>query len=214
MITEKDHYFMRISEAVKTASKCLRAKYGCVIVGADGRIKGTGYNGKPQGSKCDHICFREGVPEAERTHECCIHAERNALLYTDALDRKDGTMYVTGTPCKTCALHIMNSGIARLVYLEYSHSDSGKRVSTDEFWEMYGVPIIREVIRVEEKKETLGSNTSLSDESIQQTDSSTETERPLRGSLLQKEGRDDLPLSEVLSSLRGRYDQPRNYRKG
>lgn len=148
MITDVDLYFMNIAEAVKLRSKCLRAQYGCVIVGSDGRIKGTGYNGKPAGSICDHICFREGVPEEERTHECCIHAERNALLYVDAIDRRDGTMYVTGTPCKTCALHIMNSGIRRLVYKEYSHSTLGKRVSDEAFWQTYGIPIIREKISV------------------------------------------------------------------
>jgi deoxycytidylate deaminase len=90
----------------------------------------------------DAVCYRQ-CPEAERTHECCLHAERNALLHSSPIERRGGTMYVTGVPCKTCALHIMASGLSRLVYLEYSHSDSGRRVSDDAFWEAYGVPVER-----------------------------------------------------------------------
>jgi deoxycytidylate deaminase len=45
------------------------------------------------------------------------------------------TLYVSGVPCKDCALRIMQSGIRRLVYLnEGMHVGS----TPDEFWEKYG----------------------------------------------------------------------------
>jgi dCMP deaminase len=149
MIGAKDRHYLRIAQEVARASKCRRAQYGAVLVSADDRIVATGRNGKPRGAVCDHLCFREGVPESERTHECCLHAERNALLFAAPQDRQGGTLYVTGIPCKTCALHLMQSGVRRLVYLVYSHSESGRRVSDDAFWVLYGVPMERVGVPVE-----------------------------------------------------------------
>lgn len=143
MITDKDRHYMQIAFTVASASKCIRASYGAVIVSKDDRIIATGRNGKPRGSQNDGICYREGVPETERTSECCLHAERNAIMFSDPLARIGGTLYVTGIPCKNCALAVMQAGVSRLVYFDASHSDSGKRVSDDAFWESYGVPIER-----------------------------------------------------------------------
>lgn len=142
-ITRKDRMYMQAALSLADYSRCLRAHYAAVIVSDDDRIIAAGINGKPRGSKNDAVCYREGVPDAERTHECCIHAERNALMFCSPEARKGGTLYVTGIPCKTCALHIMQSGLRRIVYLVYSHSDSGKRISDDAFWDAYGIPIER-----------------------------------------------------------------------
>lgn len=147
MISDKDRHYMRLAFAIAEASKCIRAKYGSIIVSRDDRIIATGRNGKPRGSINDGTCYREGVPEAERTHECCLHSERNAIMFADPLAREGGTLYVTGIPCKDCSLAVMQSGLARVVYYDASHSDSGRRVSDEAFWESYGVPIERVVFR-------------------------------------------------------------------
>lgn len=155
-LTKKDKHYMDIAKLVSTESKCIRAQYGAVIVSKDDRVISSGRNGKPRGSKNDHICYREGVPAAERTHECCLHAERNALLFADPMERIGGTMYVNGIPCKDCSLYIMQSGLFRLVYCDRSHSDSGRRVSDDAFWEEYGVPIERVCFSEEEWQRLFG----------------------------------------------------------
>jgi deoxycytidylate deaminase len=62
----KDDYYMGLTFEISKASKCLRAKYGSVLVSRDGRIISTGYNGKPRGSCNDHICYREGLPDNAR----------------------------------------------------------------------------------------------------------------------------------------------------
>lgn len=79
MITNKDAYFMNIALKVADGSKCIRAKYGSVIVSKDGRIISTGYNGKPRGSKNDHICYRNGLPDNSPKPNCCLHSEANAI---------------------------------------------------------------------------------------------------------------------------------------
>jgi len=141
----KDAYYIALCNQIAAGSKCLKAQYGAVIVGTDGHVKGMGYNGKPKGATCDGVCFRMNaeVGGEECSHECCIHAERNAIMFTDPADRQGATMYVNGLPCQNCALAIMQSGIRVLVYLDDTQSKTGKRLATDEFWERYGSQVTR-----------------------------------------------------------------------
>jgi dCMP deaminase len=125
MITDKDKYFIILAVNVSLASKCVRAKYGSVIVSKDGRIVSTGYNGKPRGSKNDDICYRLGLPDNAPKPNCCLHSEANALLFSDPLEREGGTIYVSGRPCTDCLLLIFQSGIKRLVYLDEDNYATG-----------------------------------------------------------------------------------------
>jgi len=117
-----DEYFMAIAEVVATRSNCSRRHVGAVIV-RDRHILSTGYNGTPHGVK---NCFEGGCPRCAHTtvagdhiEEClCVHAEQNAIcqaaLHGHAID--GATVYVTLTPCLTCAKLIINSGIREVVY--------------------------------------------------------------------------------------------------
>lgn len=136
----KDRYYMSLAMEVAKASKCLRAQFGSVIVSADDRVVGTGYNGKPRGSTCDHVCFREGLPPNSPGRLCCGHSESHALLFSSPLDRKDGTIYVTGQPCSACSLAILQSGIKRLVYFVVQDGSHPGWTGPDVFAE-YGCPI-------------------------------------------------------------------------
>ena len=44
---EWNDYFLEIAQTVSKRSNCIRAQVGAVIVGADKKIKATGYNGVP-----------------------------------------------------------------------------------------------------------------------------------------------------------------------
>jgi dCMP deaminase len=134
-----DNYFMGLAFQVAEASKCLRAKYGSVLISADGRIISTGYNGKPRGSSNDGICYRANQPDNSRElPNCCIHSEINCLLFSDPVERQDGTLYVSGIPCTDCMLIIMQSGIYKLVYYD-GPSESGHRGNSNaEFIAKYG----------------------------------------------------------------------------
>ena len=148
----KHHYYMKMAIAAAQASKCLRAKYGTVIVSADGRIVSTGYNGKPRGSLNDTICYRLDMPRDAPKENCCLHSEANAIMFSTPLDRKGGTMYISGVPCNDCALLIMQSGIDAAFYLVDGHTYNGP-----DMCKKYGHHFLLHPIRKEELDEEASS---------------------------------------------------------
>jgi dCMP deaminase len=60
-----------------------------------------------------------GHHEWSATHE--IHAEVNALLNSDPILRKGGTLYVNLQPCENCAKMIAASGVKRVVFGKAYH---------------------------------------------------------------------------------------------
>ena len=130
-----DEYFMNIAEVVATRSNCSRRHVGAVIV-RNRHILATGYNGTPHGVK---NCFDGGCPRCAHTtqsgshlEEClCVHAEQNAIcqaaLHGHAVE--DSTVYVTISPCLTCAKLIINAGITEVVYGgDYAFLDTVKDI--------------------------------------------------------------------------------------
>ena len=109
---------MKIAEIVSLRSTCLRHKFGCVITKGD-QIISTGYNGAVRGAKhcIEYGCIRNkmNIPSGTMMEICeAVHAEQNALLQAGR-EKEDGTLYVNGTPCKTCSKMIINSRINRVV---------------------------------------------------------------------------------------------------
>ena len=133
-----DEYFMEIAAVVAKRSNCLRRSVGAVIM-KDNHILSAGYNGTPKGVT---NCFEGGCPRcagkvASGTHleEClCTHAEQNAIcqaaFHGSAV--RGATIYVTLSPCLTCAKLIVNSGIAEVVYGgDYAFLDTVKKMFRD-----------------------------------------------------------------------------------
>lgn len=113
-------------EGAKIFSTCSKAQYMAIVVDENRRILGTGYNGAPSGIEhcSDNGCPRvannapSGSPYDYGPGLCfAIHAEANALLYSDRSARLGGTIYVGGSPCFGCAKLISGSGLKRIVYL-------------------------------------------------------------------------------------------------
>lgn len=130
-----DDYFLKLAYVVKTRSNCIRMSVGVVVV-KEKRIIATGYNGTPMGitncfeGGCERCTHRhEGkVQSGEKKDMCiCIHAEQNALLQSayHGISTKGGTMYSTVAPCLQCAKHIVNAGLAELVYAEDFDNEFG-----------------------------------------------------------------------------------------
>ena len=123
----EDGVWMDVARAVADRSKS-RKGVGAVILGQDGRILATGYNGPPafygpakDKESAEDFCPREmhGAEKDPSYDDCvCIHAEINALLFSDFSLRAFGTMYVTSVPCMMFAKAIGNSGLSRLVFNE------------------------------------------------------------------------------------------------
>lgn len=130
-----DEYFMEIAAVVAKRSNCSRRQVAAVIVQSN-HIISTGYNGTPRGVK---NCFAGGCPRCaghaksgEHLEEClCVHAEQNAICqaayYGHATE--GATIYVTISPCLTCAKLIINSGIKEVVYGgDYPYQDAVKKM--------------------------------------------------------------------------------------
>lgn len=117
-----DTYFMTIAETIATRSNCSRRHVAAVIV-SENRIISTGYNGTPRGIL---NCFEGGCPRCSGTvasgsslEEClCVHAEQNAICQAAyyGIRLAGSSIYVTLTPCLTCAKLIVNSGIREVIY--------------------------------------------------------------------------------------------------
>jgi len=117
-----DEYFMEIARVVSTRANCSRRHVGAVVV-RDRNILSTGYNGTPIHTK---NCFEGGCPRCAHavesgTHldEClCVHAEQNAICQAalHGTSIEGATIYVTISPCLTCAKLLINAGIREVVY--------------------------------------------------------------------------------------------------
>jgi len=70
------------------------------------------------------------------TNEFVLHAEQNIIAYCakNGIAMKDTILYVTLSPCKTCAKLIIQSGIKRVVY-----KDEYRDVSGIEFLSKNGI---------------------------------------------------------------------------
>ena len=112
-----DKYFMKVAQLTAELSCAVRKKVGAVLV-KDNRIISIGYNGTP--TKFPNEC-EDVMPDGSlKTKSIVVHAEANALFWCAKTDiTTDGaTMYLTLSPCATCALGIIQSGVRRVVYLE------------------------------------------------------------------------------------------------
>ena len=120
---EWNEYFLEIARTVAKRSNCIRAQVGAVIVGADKKIKATGYNGVPSKViSCMELgfCYRmkNNIPSGTRYETCrSIHAEQNAIIQAAKLgvSIEGATLYCTHQPCSICAKMIINSGISTVV---------------------------------------------------------------------------------------------------
>lgn len=121
--TNREWKFLRVAvAAAKEFSTCAKRQYFAWVLSPDGRVAGTGYNGSPPGIPhcADGHCPRlqEGSASGSAYDNCiAIHAEENALLWSDRTARLGGTIIVNGPPCWGCGKKIAGSGLRRLVYL-------------------------------------------------------------------------------------------------
>ena len=119
-----DEYFLDLADAVSKRATCDRGRSGCVIV-RDKRILVTGYVGSPAGfPHCDEIGheIKKTIEEDGGVSDHCVrtvHAEQNAICQAAKMGVSiDGaTVYCRMTPCRTCAMLLINCGIKR-VYCE------------------------------------------------------------------------------------------------
>jgi len=139
-----DRYFLDMCEAVAARATCDRGKCGSVIV-KDKRIMTTGSVGAPAGvPHCDeagHDLRKMINEEGQITQHCVrtLHAEQNAILQAArfGIPLEGATLYCKMTPCRTCAMMIVNAGIKRVVCEKRYHADK----ATIEIFKQAGIEL-------------------------------------------------------------------------
>ena len=117
-----DEYFMELARTVAQRATCDRGRSGCVIA-RDRQLLVSGYVGSPVGlPHCDdvgHQFKRMTHEDGSVTQHCVrtVHAEQNAICQAAKLgiSLNGATLYCRMTPCRTCAMLIINCGIKRIV---------------------------------------------------------------------------------------------------
>lgn len=98
-----------LAKQISTWSKDTSTKVGCVIVDPKGSPVSWGYNGNPMG-------VEDSTDRLTRPlkYHYVAHAEKNAL---DLCRRSvEGCiMFITHTPCSTCAISIIQCGISHVI---------------------------------------------------------------------------------------------------
>ncbi|NLN73415.1 MAG: cell division protein DedD [Bacteroidales bacterium] len=126
-----DEYFMEIANTVAKRATCDRGRSGCVIARGK-QLLVSGYVGSPTGlPHCDDVGhqFKKTVHEdGSVTNHCVrtVHAEQNAICQAAKLGiaLEGATLYCRMTPCRTCAMLIINCGITRVVCEKKYHAGS------------------------------------------------------------------------------------------
>lgn len=139
-----DDYFMEVMEAISKRATCDRGRSGCVIV-KNKQILVTGYVGSPMGlPHCDEVGhqMKKMLNEDNTISEHCVrtvHAEQNAVCQAAKLGISiDGaTVYCRMTPCRVCAMLLINCGIKRVVCERRYHAG----VESEEMFKKVGIEL-------------------------------------------------------------------------
>ena len=117
-----DEYFMEVARAIAKRATCDRGRSGCVIA-KNKQLLVTGYVGSPRGlAHCDDVghLMKKVIHDDDKISEHClrtVHAEQNAICQAARLgvSIEGATIYCKMTPCRTCAMLLINCGIKRVV---------------------------------------------------------------------------------------------------
>lgn len=107
-----DDYYMGFATHSAKKSKD-STQVGAVLVGPDGEVRLTSYNGPPRG-------VHDWASRRERPMKYMFssHAEANIVAFAarEGIRTSGCTVYVTHMPCASCARSLIQAGIKSVVY--------------------------------------------------------------------------------------------------
>jgi dCMP deaminase len=150
-----DDYFMEVVRAISKRATCDRGRSGCVIA-KNHQILVTGYVGSPLGfSHCDEVGhqMKKVIHEDGSITQHCVrtvHAEQNAICQAarQGISIDGATLYCKMTPCRVCAMLIINCGVKR-VYCEKRYHAG---VESEEMFKQAGVELVYQTEETESYK--------------------------------------------------------------
>jgi len=122
-----NNIFMQTAELFAQRSTCIRVQVGSILV-RDNKIIATGYNGSTKNHQHCYDYFKDSKLDIHSqefidkhfkfSEEHELHAEQNVLLFCakEGISTKDTTLYITLSPCLSCAKVIYVSGITKVIY--------------------------------------------------------------------------------------------------
>ena len=139
-----DEYFMELANTASKRATCDRGRSGCVIV-KNRQVLVTGYVGSPAGlPHCDevgHLFSKTIHSDGSISNHCIrtVHAEQNAICQAArrGIALEGATLYCRMTPCRTCAMLIINCGIKRVVCERKYH----KGEESEEMFRQAGIEL-------------------------------------------------------------------------
>lgn len=142
-----DDIYMELAQNLGKKSHCIVRNVGAVLA-KDTRIISIGYNGPPPNThNCDEEWPEKGC-ERDSKGSCslALHAEQNAILYAvnNRTSVEGSTMYVTLSPCISCARLMLGAKIKKVIYLDSYADYKGLKIDEGvEFLKKFGVEVER-----------------------------------------------------------------------
>jgi dCMP deaminase len=119
----EDLYYLGLAKYVSQRGTCPAKKVGAVLVDKGrGVVLSVGANGAPEGTAlCGEECATREVGENSKTCRA-IHAEVMAIINAARLSVsvEGASVYVTISPCQSCARILVQSGIKEVVASAHS----------------------------------------------------------------------------------------------
>ena len=105
-------YFMGFAAHAASKSKDV-TQVGAVLVGPDGEVRLTGYNGPPRG-----VLDLPERRERPAKYLFVSHAEANLIAFAarEGIRTKGCTVYVSHASCCDCMKAMIQAGVSRIVY--------------------------------------------------------------------------------------------------
>lgn len=131
---------LRLAEWWSQWSTCRWLQTGAVVFDWEHQVLASGYNGPARGQP---HCVDADWPRDEHRYRC-LHAERNCIAQAarTGVPIAGASLASTHRPCAICAPHLIQVGIARIVY-RHPYGTDGLEAVVVEMLESAGIPLIR-----------------------------------------------------------------------
>lgn len=117
----REPWLMDLAHLIAKRSTCSRLHVGAIAV-RGGQVLAEGYNGAPTGlPHCEHP-FPQ-IASCTRAVHAEVNVIASAARYGVSLDQ--ASVYVTHSPCASCAGLLINAGIAHVTYCKPFRDTAG-----------------------------------------------------------------------------------------
>lgn len=115
----RDQWCMSLAGLIAMRSTCSRLNVGALAT-RDGQLLAAGYNGAPSGMP---HCVHKDLEPCRRS----VHAEVNVIASAAkyGVSLQSASLYVTHSPCLSCAGLLINAGIRSVMYMHDFRDTSG-----------------------------------------------------------------------------------------